>query len=158
MSANVDPSGQAPVFNGTTWVSADGKYVWNGTAWQPVAAPRRRAPWIIVGLALVFIAGIAFVIRAIPGPTDTTPYGVTNTKIDSSTQIEFDYRAQKDCNSLVFDYVFYDSTGAQVDEFKDDTGSQVTANKSYHFTIQANSGQTIDSKATRFTATPTCNS
>jgi hypothetical protein len=150
----VDPNGQPPVFNGQSWVSQDGRYVWNGTAWQPIVR-RRQAPWIIIGLAIVIIAGVAFVIRAIPGPTDTTPYGVTNAKIDSPTQIEFDYRAKDTCNSLVFDYKFFDSSGSQVDEFQDEQQSQVTAGKSYHFTITA-SGQTINSDAKTFTATPTC--
>lgn len=151
----VDPNGQAPVFNGTSWMSQDGRYWWNGTAWQPVVKRRGSPNFILIGLAIVFIAGIAWVVHAIPGPSDSTPYGVTNAKIDSSSQIEFDYRARAGCKTLTFDYKFYDSSGSQVDEFQDEQQSQVTAGKSYHFTITA-SGQTIDSRASRFTADPTC--
>ena len=155
MSQMVDPNGQAPVFNGTSWMSADGRYWWNGTAWQPVVKRRGSPNLILIGLAIVFIAGVAWVIHAIPGPTDKTPYGVTNTKIDSSTQIEFDYRAKDSCKTLTFDYKFYDSSGSQVDEFEDEQQSDVSAGKSYHFTITA-SGQTIDSRASRFTAEGAC--
>ncbi len=151
----IGPDGQPPTFNGAAWVSRDGRYFWNGTAWQAAAKPRRGPNLILIGIAIVFIAGIAWVIHVIPGPTDSTPYGVTNVKIDSPTQIEFDYRASKTCNTLTFDYKFFDANGSQVDEFQDEQQSQVTSGKTYHFTITA-SGQTIDPKAVRFNANPTC--
>lgn len=158
MATMLDPNGQPPVLMGQTWLSADGRYWWNGTAWLPVVKKRRQPPWILIGLALVIIAGVAYVIHAIPGPSDTTPYGVSNAKIDSPMQIEFDYRAKESCTRLYFDYVFYDSSGAQVDELQDEQSSSVTAGKSYHFTIDASGSQSIDPKATRFTATPSCHS
>ncbi len=154
VSEMIGPDGQPPTFTGAAWVSRDGRYFWNGTAWQ-LAVRRRRPNFVVIGLAIVILAGIALAIRAIPGPTDSTPYGVTNAKIDSVTQIEFDYRAAKSCNTLTFDYKFYDTGGAQVDEFQDEQQSQVSAGRTYHFTITAN-GQSIDAKAVRFTADPTC--
>jgi hypothetical protein len=152
----VDPNGQSPVFNGATWMSQDGRHFWNGVAWQPVKMKRPLPNFVLIGIAIVFIAGIAWVVHAIPRSVDTTPYGVTNAKIDSSTQIEFDYRAQDSCNNLTFVYTFYNSSGIKVDAFQDEQPSQVTSGKTYHFTISA-SGQPIDATATRFTATPTCN-
>jgi hypothetical protein len=154
LSEMVDPSGQLPVFDGAAWISRDGRYWWNGTAWQPVVT-KRRPNFVLIGVAIAIIALIAFVIYAYPRPiVDTTQYGVTNARIDSSTQIEFDYRAQDTCNTLTFVYTFYDAQGIKVDEFQDEQQSQVAAGKSYHFTITA--GQPIDASATRFTASPTC--
>jgi hypothetical protein len=155
LSEMIDPAGNRPRFDGAAWISQDGKFWWNGTAWQPVV--RKRQPnYALIGFAIVIVAVIAFVIHAYPRPVvDTTQYGVTNAQIDSSTQIEFDYRAQDSCNTLTFIYTFYDAQGIKVDEFQDQQSSQVAAGKSYHFTITA-SGQPIDASATRFTATPTC--
>jgi len=155
LSEMIGPDGQPPVFDGAAWMSQDGRYWWNGTAWQPLVT-KRRPNFALIGIAIAIVAVIAFVIYAYPRPiVDTTQYGVTNARIDSSTQIEFDYRAATSCNTLTFDYTFYDAQGIKVDELQDEQQSQVTAGKRYHFTITA-SGQPIDASATRFTATPTC--
>ena len=157
LSEMVDPSGQRPLWDGAAWVSQDGMYWWNGTAWQAIVI-KRRPPFALIGMAIVVIAVIAFVIYAFPRPiVDTTPYGVTNATIDSPTQIEFDYRAQDGCSNLTFIYTFYDAQGIKVGEFQDEQSSQVMAGHSYHFTITS-VGQQIDASATRFTATPTCHS
>lgn len=154
----VDPSGRLPRWDGAAWISQDGRFWWNGTAWQPIVR-RRQLPWgLIVGVVVV-IAVIAFVVHQFPRQIiDTTVYGVSNAQIDSSTMIEFDYRAKDSCNNLVFIYDFYDAQGIKVGEFQDQQGNQVQAGKSYHFTITTTNGQPIDPSATRFTATPTCNS
>ena len=156
LSAMVDPAGRPPLFDGAAWVSQDRKYWWNGSAWQPIVR-KRRPSFALIGVAVAIVAVIGYVIYAYPRPVvdTTTRYGVTNARIDSSTQIEFDYRARDSCNSLTFIYTFYDAQGIKVDEFQDEQQSQVTAGKSYHFTITA-AGQPIDASATRFTATPTC--
>jgi hypothetical protein len=147
----IGPDGQPPTFNGTSWVSRDGRYFWNGTAWQLATRPRRRPNLVLIGIGVVIVAGVALAIRTIPGPSDTTPYGVTNAKIDSPTQVEFDYRSK----TATFHYTFFSSTGSTVDDRDDTEQSQVTAGKSYHFTITA-TDRAIDSRATRFTASPTC--
>src|SRR5579859_1313761 len=100
----IGPDGQPPTFNGTSWLSRDGRYFWNGTAWQPIVRRRGRPNLVLIGIAIVIIAGVALAIKTIPGPKDTTPYGVTNAKIDSPTQVEFDYRSQTACNTLTFHY------------------------------------------------------
>jgi hypothetical protein len=151
----IGPDGQPPTFNGAAWVSQDGRYWWNGTAWQAATKPRRRPNLVLIGIGIVIVAGVLLAIRTIPGPKDNTPYGVTNAKIDSPTQIEFDYRSQTACNTLTFHYTFYGSAGATVDDRDDQMQSQVSAGKTYHFTITA-SDKAIDSRATRFTASPTC--
>jgi hypothetical protein len=149
MSVPVGPPDQPP------GVEAPPPPVPPPAAVAPPARRRRSPAWILILVAVVVVAGVAFVIHGLPGPTDNTPYGVSNPKIDSSTQIEFDYRAKTSCNSLVFDYKFFNASGSQVDEFQDESQSQVTAGKSYHFTITA-SGQQIDSSSKTFTADPTC--
>jgi len=152
----IDPSGRPPHFDGAAWVSQDGNYWWNGTAWQPILR-RRRVPWGVVGGVLAVIAASAFVIHSFPRQIiDTSTYGATNAQIDSSGLIEFDYRAHDTCNNLTFIYTFYNPQGIKVSEFPDQQSKQVTAGQTYHFTIAIGNGQQIDSSATRFTATPTC--
>ena len=151
----IGPDGQPPTFNGAAWVSRDGRYWWNGTAWQAAVKPKRRPNLVLIGIGIVIVAGVALAIRSIPGPTDNTPYAVSNAKIDSATQVEFDYRSKTACNTLTFHYTFFSSTGSTVDDRDDQEQSQVIAGKTYHFTITA-SDKAIDSRATRFTASPTC--
>ena len=155
MSATIGPDGKPPKFDGAAWISEDGRYWWNGTAWMPIKKPRGRAPIALIVIGLVIVVGIGWVIHQATQPKNIT-YGVTNAKIDSTTQIEFDYTANADCSNLFFDYKFFDSGGKQVDEFKDNSGSKVTKDQIYHFTISANAGQVIDPSAKTFTADPTC--
>jgi hypothetical protein len=155
LSEMIGPDGQPPTFTGAAWVSRDGRYWWNGTAWQATVKPRRRPNLVLIGIGIVIVAGVALAIRAIPGPTDNTPYGISNAKIDSPTQVEFDYRSKTACKTLTFHYTFFSSTGSTVDDRDDQEQSQVIAGKTYHFTITA-TDKAIDSRATRFTALPTC--
>jgi hypothetical protein len=152
----IDPSGRQPHFDGAAWVSQDGNYWWNGTAWQPIVR-RRRVPWGVVGGVLAIIVVTAFVIHSFPRQIiDTSTYGATNYQIDSSGLIEFDYRAHDTCNNLTFIYTFYNQQGIKVSEFPDQQSKQVTAGQTYHFNVAIGDGQQIDPSATRFTATPTC--
>lgn len=156
LSELIDPSGRRPRFDGAAWVSVDGRFWWNGTAWQPIAR-QRRPPWGVIGFVLVIIAIGAVVVHEFPRPIiDTTQYGATNARIDGPTLIEFDYRAQDSCNNLTFVYTFYDQQGIKVGEVKDSQSRQVTAGQSYHFAV--GTSDPIDPSATRFTATPICNS
>ncbi len=156
LSEMIGPDGRPPTFTGAAWVSQDGKYWWNGVAWQAIVS-KRRPNFALIGIAIAIIAVIAYVVIAFPRPiVDTRTYGATNARIDSPNQIEFDYRAQDSCNNLTFIYTFYNGQGIKVGEFEDEQPSQVTAGQSYHFTISTNTGQQIDPSATRFTATPTC--
>ena len=152
----IDPSGRRPRFDGAAWVSQDGKFWWNGTAWQPIARPR-RVPWGVIGFVAAILVVAAVIVHQFPRQIiDTTQYGATNYTIDSTTQIEFDYRAQDSCNNLTFIYTFYDAQGIKVGEFKDSQSHQVNAGQSYHMVIDTT--DPIDPSATRFTATPVCNS
>jgi hypothetical protein len=156
LSEQVDPSGRRPTFDGAAWVSQDGMFWWNGTAWQPIVR-RRQRPWGVIGFVVAIVIVAAVVIHAFPRQIiDTTRYGATNTVIDSSTQIEFDYRAQDSCNNLTFVYTVFDQQGIKVSEFQDSFSRQVTAGQTYHLVFDT--GQPIDPSATRFTATPNCNS
>jgi hypothetical protein len=152
----IDPSGRPPHFDGAAWVSQDGNYWWNGTAWQPIVR-RRQVPWGVVVGVLAIIAASAFVIHAFPRQLiDTSTYGATHAQIDSPGFIEFDYRSPDSCNNLTFIYTFYDPQGIKVSEFQDQQSKQVNAGQTYHFTFAIGNGQSIDSSATRFTVTPTC--
>jgi len=157
LSEQIDPSGQRPTFDGAAWVSQDGRFWWNGSAWQPIVRRPQRT-WPLVAVGVVVVAAIAVVIvHFSPHPIiDTTQYGASNYTIDTPNQIEFDYSAQDGCSNLTFVYTFYDAQGIKVQEFPDSFGRAVNAGQAYHFTIATS--QPIDPSATRFTATPTCNS
>ena len=152
----IDPSGRPPHFDGAAWVSQDGNYWWNGTAWQPILR-RRQVPWGVVVGVLAIIAASAFVIHSFPRQLiDTSTYGATHAQIVSSAFIEFDYRAHDTCDNLTFIYTFYNQQGIKVSEFQDQLSKQVTASQTYHFSFAIGNGQQIDPSATRFTVTPTC--
>ena len=89
MSAMVGPDGKPPTFDGAAWVSQDGRYFWNGAAWQPI---KRRGFQLPIALPLIIVAvlvGAWFVLQHLPQPSPIK-YGVTNARIDSSTEFEFD--------------------------------------------------------------------
>lgn len=152
----VDPNGRPPHFDGVAWVSEDGSYWWNGTAWQAIVR-RRQVPWGVVAGVVAILAVAALVIHSFPRQLiDTSTYGATNAQIDSSSLIEFDYRASDNCNNLTFIYTFYDQQGIKVSEFQDLLSHQVSAGHTYHFSFAPGNGQLIDPSATRFTVTPTC--
>jgi hypothetical protein len=155
------PDGRPAVFDGAAWVSQDRRYWWNGAAWQPIKKPGFRPSGLVIVLGL-FVAGAAAVIlySALTRPFEGE--GVSNAKIDSSTQIEFDYHASTSCSKLTFDYKFFDSGGHQVDSLSDSNAHAVNGNTDYHFTISGGSGAvggsvTIDPRATRFEADAICN-
>ncbi len=156
MSAEVGPDGQPPRFDGAAWVSQDGRYWWNGAVWQPIAKPRGFRPSILLVVLAVFIFGavgyIAFNLVHQPFAGE----GVSNAKIDSSTEIEFDYRRGSTCNDLTFQYDFYDKNSSHVDVFHDIKGGKVDGGVTTHFDIKGDASQPIDSRAVRFEATPTC--
>lgn len=153
MSEMIGPDGRPPVFDGAAWISEDGRYWWNGFNWQLIQKRRFRPP-IAVTLIVVAVLVIAgFVISKIPQPPPP-PYGVTDAKIDSSTQFEFDYRRSSTCRNLTFDYRFYDAGSREVDEFADEKQSNVQGDRTLHFTIYTFSP--IAANAVRFDAAPTC--
>ena len=157
LSDIVDPSGRRATFDGAAWVSQDGKFWWNGTTWQPIAAQRRRIPWGVIGAVVVIMVIAAVVIHSVPRQLiDTNTYGATNAKIDSPVMIEFDYMSQDSCSAMVFVYTFYNAEGIKVTEFQDPYARTVNAGQGYHFTVAAS--QPIDPSATRFTVTPNCTS
>jgi hypothetical protein len=156
MSAEVGPDGQPPRFDGAAWVSQDGRYWWNGAVWQPVARPRGFRPSVLLIVLAVLIFGavgyIAFSLLHQPFAGE----GVSNAKIDSSTEIEFDYRRGSTCSNLTFQYNFFDGNGKQVDVFHDSTGGRVDGGVLTHFDIKGDASQPIDSRAVRFEADATC--
>jgi hypothetical protein len=153
MSSLVGPDGRPPRLEGSTWMSENGRYRWNGTDWLPV---RRRMElpygWIMGGLLLVVAAFLVwnFVIPMLYPP----PMGVTDPKIDSRTQVEFDYARDTPCNELTFRLVFYDSAGNQVQDFDDSTINSVPSDKTVHFTLMIS--PPLPSAAVRFDADPAC--
>lgn len=154
----VDPNGRPPHFDGAAWVSEDGGYWWNGTAWQAIVR-QRQVPWGVVGGVVAIIVVAVLVVYSFRShlAIDTSAYGATNAQIDSSALIEFDYRSADACNNLTFTYTFYNQEGIKVSEFQDQLSRSVTAGQSYHFTVAIGNGQQFDPSATRFTVTPTCN-
>gem|GEM_PF-2654148 len=156
MSAEVGPDGQPPRFDGAAWVSQDGRYWWNGAAWQPVARPRGFRPsGLLIVLAVLILGAVGyFAFSLLHQPF--AGEGVSNAKIDSSTEIEFDYRRGSTCGNLTFQYNFFDGNGKQVDTFNDTTGGRVDGGVLTHFDIKGDASQAIDSRAVRFVADATC--
>jgi hypothetical protein len=156
----IGPDGRPAVFDGAAWVSQDRRYWWNGAAWQPIRKPGFRPSGLVIILALFVIGTVVYIAYS----NLTRPFegdGVTNAKIDSQTQIEFDYHASGSCSNLTFNYKFFDGSGHQVDSLSDENGHSVTSGSDYHFTITASQGVvggtvTIDSRATRFEADAVC--
>jgi hypothetical protein len=134
-------------------MSENGRYRWNGVVWQPVQRRMELPLGWIIGAVLIVAAGFMvwnFVLPMLNPP----PMGVTNQKIDSLTQVEFDYARDTPCNELTFRAVFYDSADNQVQVFDDSTISSVPANKTVHFTITIS--PPLPSTAVRFDADPAC--
>jgi len=153
MSDMIGPDGKPPVFDGAAWISSDGRYWWNGTDWQLHKKKAFRPP-IALFLIIVALVGGAWYLFHNVFPAPATQYGVTNMKIDSSTQFEFDYRRKTTCKDLTFEYVFFDKNGTEVDRIAGETHNMIKGDVDTHVTV--NSFTSLDPNATRFTATPTC--
>jgi hypothetical protein len=154
MDALVGPDGKPPNFDGAVWVSQDRRYWWNGTAWERVKGRGFHPPIAVFVIVVVILAGAWFVLQHLPKAAPE-PYGVTNAKIDSNTQFEFDYRSATACKDTTFLYRFYDQAGNKVDERPGEQHTAVDANKTYHVTVNS-FGSVINAKAVRFEALPTC--
>ena len=157
MDFQVGPDGQPPRFDGAVWVSQDGKHFWNGGGWQPIKKPRTRISGLVIALAVLIVAGVAFIVYAVLSPKPFEGEGVSNARIDSTTEIEFDYRRSTTCSKLQFEYRFFDGGSNEVDTFHDITGSVVSGGVTHHFDIRTDPSQPIDPRATRFVADATCN-
>lgn len=151
------PDGQPARFDGAAWVSQDGRYFWNGAAWQPIKKPGFRPSGLVVVLGVFVLAVVGlFVFTRLSQPFEGE--FVSNTKIDSPTQIEFDYSPGTSCNNLTFEYRFYDRSGTQVQVLSDTKGSRVDAVGGRivtHFTISLEP-EAISSNAVRFEAIAAC--
>jgi hypothetical protein len=160
VEATIGPDGQPSRFDGAAWVSHDGRYFWNGAAWQPIARPSRRPSGLVIVLGVVVVAIGGFILfNALTRPWEGE--GVSNARIDSRTAIEFDYQRASHCNNLTFVYKFFDSRGNQVQVLSDTKGSPVDGSarffgKTYHVTVSFNPQQPISSSAMRFEADATC--
>jgi hypothetical protein len=157
MDLQVGPDGNPAHFDGAAWVSQDGRYFWNGAAWQPIKKPRTRISGLVIALGILIVAGVGFIAFAMFSPKPFEGDGVSNARIDSSTEVEFDYRRSTTCANLTFEYRFYDAGSQQVDTFHDINGGLVSGGVMHHFDIKTDPGQPIDSRATRFVADATCN-
>ena len=154
------PDGRPAVFDGAAWISQDRRHWWNGAAWQPIKRPGFRPSGLVIVLGLLIVGIAVFIVYS----NLTRPFegdDVTNAKIDSPSQIEFDYRASQSCSNLTFNYKFFDGSGHQVDTLSDANGHAVSGGADYHFTITGTQGVvggtiTIDLRATRFEADSVC--
>jgi len=153
----VGPDGRPPRFDGAAWISADGRFWWNGGAWQPIKRPGLQLPIALPALILVVAIGAWFVVtKVLPPPGSTAVVlGVTHARIDSSTQVELDYARADTCPDLTFEIVFYDKAGhALPGTYITDHHYNVTAGVSHHYifyTVDA-----IPTGAVRFDASPAC--
>jgi len=123
------------------------------------ASRRRRNGWIaagvVGGLILLWIAlysGHSSGSGSSGSSSDVTA-SITNFKIDTQTQVEFDYLAPQTCSSITFTYTFNDSQGNQVAQVTGQ-GWSVVAGSSYHV-IDTTNG-TIDPSAAKYRADGNC--
>jgi hypothetical protein len=157
MGFQIGPDGKPPQFDGTVWVSEDGTHFWNGGAWQPINQARSRISGLVVVLGVLVVAGVAFILYSLFSPKPFAGDGVSNARIDSRTEIEFDYRRSTTCSNLTFEYRFFDGVSNEVDTFHDPNGYAVTGGVTHHVDRTTDPSQPIDSRATRFVADATCN-
>lgn len=144
---------QQPPVAGTVTTDASGRrWFWDGAQWKPLAAKRRNLRWLW-SLAILVVIGIGYAVFG----HQSTPT-ISNAKIDSPTQIEFDYHASSSCSNLTFSYTFYDSGGSKLDTWNGESSHKTDSGTDYHITVTAdpNNSQSIPSSATRFDVTPTC--
>ena len=154
----VGPDGNPSTFDGAAWVSQDGRYWWNGAAWQPVKVRGSFQPPIALAAVIIAVlAGAWFLFTRVIPPSTPSPVvmGVTNGKIDSSMQIEFDYARSTACGELNFQIVFYDKASRSVGDYVSEYVNGVSAGVEHHYVFRTR--DTIPSSATRFVATPACN-
>src|SRR6266508_5899068 len=136
MNVMVAPDGKPAQFNGQAWISQDGKYWWNGAAWQRTG--QRRGPNLfVVGMGVLIMGAVGLVVTGVirpapPPPSPKVVMGVTNTKIDSSTQIEFDYARSSNCDQVSFEITFYDKAGRALDRYRGVT-QFVSAGVTHHY-------------------------
>ena len=73
MSTGIGPDGYPAVFDGSGWLSHDGRYRWNGVDWVPIAQPSQAGPWLRrAGAALLIIAAVGYSVYTIGA--DQTEY------------------------------------------------------------------------------------
>ena len=126
------------------------------------ASRRTRNGWIAAGVVVAMI--VIYAIASNSGGSggshasfDPGP-GVSNTKIDSPTQLEFTYFASQSCSSLTSNFTFYDGSGNGVGSasgYKSTGG--VTQGSRYHFTVNLSNGDTISTSAVNFHVDTSCN-
>jgi len=107
------------------------------------ASRRRRNGWIaaaVVGGLIILAIATNLGKSTGSGPSSTTSdvtASTTNFKIDSATQVEFDYLAPQTCSNLVFTYTFSDAQGNQLSQASGQSYSSV-AGESHHVTDTTN--------------------
>ena len=157
MNAMVAPDGKPAQFNGQTWVSEDGKFWWNGAAWQPVSR-KRRPNFFVIGMGAVILIAVGLALTGVikPGQPPQAPkvvLGVSNMKIDSPTQIEFDYARSTRCDQVTFNISFYDKAGRVLDKYIG-AANFVSAGVMRHYVFTTD--HAIPASAVRFTVNATC--
>ena len=157
MNVMVAPDGKPAQFNGQAWISQDGKYSWNGAAWQRIG--KRRGPNLfVIGMGVLIVGAVGLVVTGVirpapPPPTPKVVMGVTNAKIDSSTRIEFDYARSSNCVQLRFEITFYDKAGHAQDLYIGDA-QFVSPGVTHHYVFHTD--HAIPPTSVRFAVTPTC--
>ena len=161
MSPAVDafpgPDGKPAHFDGAAWISSDGAFWWNGTAWQRYAARRRFRINGFVLVMLLVCAGVAsYLIYQYTHQPPPVAQGVYNTNIVSSNAIEFDYQRATSCSDVTFEYQFFDKNDAKVSDFVGDGHHAVQGMQVYH--VHVTLIDSLPSTAVRFIAIDTCHS
>ena len=157
MNVMVAPDGKPAQFDGQAWVSQDGKYLWNGAAWQRLG--KRGGPKLfVIGVGVLIAGAVVLVVTGVirpapPPPPPKVVMGVTNAKIDSSTQIEFDYAQKTNCREMQFNITFYDKAGHALDRYLG-SAEFVSPGVTHHYVFHTL--QAIPASSVRFAVAPKC--
>jgi hypothetical protein len=114
---------------------------------------RPSLPLIVLAILIAVVVGFVIfnlVAKSLAGD------GVSNAKIVSSSEIQFDYRRDTTCNDLTFEYKFFDLFGRQVEGFRDFTSRRIEGGVMAYLNVTIDPSQPIDPSAVRFLADATC--
>jgi hypothetical protein len=155
MDEIVGPDGRPAHFNGAAWISSDGAYWWNGATWQRYVVRRQFRINGFVVVMLLLCAGVAsYLVYQYTHQPPPVAQGVFNTRIVSSTEIQFDYQRATSCRDVTFEYLFFDKKDGRVQDLFGDGHHDVAAMQVNHVDVTLVTA--LPSSAVRFVVVDTC--
>ena len=155
--AVLGPDGRPANFDGAAWVSSDGRFWWNGSVWLPIRGRQRiRISGFVVVMAVIVLGVVGWLGYQYTHQPLPVAQGVSNARIVSPTEIQFDYQRATSCADVTFEYYFFNSAGVRVRDFAGSGHHSVVGMETYHVTVTLDSP--LDPSIQSFTAIDTCHS